>query len=347
MSKKLRYALLIVAIGGALIFVTAAFLLARTPPLETLPSPNGYDDLLGASKSVTHQLDDVNTLDLTGLRVLIETNAERLQLARVGLRRRCAVPTDSIIANFGSITTDLVGLKMLAKLFFAEGRLEELENQPGAAARTYVDAIRLGSAMSQGGLMINRLVGVACEGIGGVPLAKLIPKLSCGEAKPLIQELEEIDTNTVKWAVISKNENRFARSQMGNYPNPIKFAWELWQARSLRTTGQNSHALAVARLRLLTAELALRCYRSDQGSAPARLDQLVPKYLQQVPTDPFSNRPLVYRPQGTNWVLYSLGPDRVDDGGKSVGKNPSGVYIVGFEKKPPVTKGDVFYNSPW
>jgi hypothetical protein len=111
MPKKLRYALLAVVIGGALIVITATILLARTPPPETLPVPNGYDDLLGASKTVTHQLDDVDTLALADLRVLIETNAERLQLARVGLGRLCAVPTDSTIANFGGITTDMVNLK--------------------------------------------------------------------------------------------------------------------------------------------------------------------------------------------------------------------------------------------
>jgi hypothetical protein len=201
--------------------------------------------------------------------------------------------------------------------------------------------------MSQGGLMINRLVGIACEGIGGIPLAKIIPKLSCAETKPLIQELQEIDTNTVKWAVLSRNENRFARAQMGQYPNPIKFFWGLWQARSLRNDAQERHEFAAARLRLLIVELALRCYRSDNASAPPNLNQLVPKYLQQMPTDPFSSGPLVYQPQGTNWLLYSIGPDRVDDGGKPVGRGASGQYIMGLEKKPPVAKGDVFYDSHW
>jgi hypothetical protein len=347
MSKKLRYVLLLVVIGGALIFITASLLLGRTPPPETLPVPNGYDDLLRAAKTVTHQPDDVDALNLADLRVLIEPNAESLLLARVGLGRQCAVPSDSTIANFGAITSDMVSLKKLAQLFSAEGRLKELENQPGGAARSYADAIRLGSAMSHGGLMINRLVGIACEGVGGIPLAKLIPKLSCAETKPLVQELEESDMSSVKWIVISRNENRFARAQMGQFPNPIKFVWDLWQARPVRNEALESHELAAARLRLLTVELALRCYRTDQAGIPERLDQLVPKYLRHVPTDPFGNRPLTYRPQGTNWLLYSIGPDRVDDGGKPVAHSPLGAYLIGFDKKPPVANGDVFYNSPW
>ena len=63
----------------------------------------------------------------------------------------------------------------------------------------------------------------------------------------------------------------------------------------------------VARERLLAAELALRCYQSEQGHPPARLDDLVPNYLSKVPQDPFSGQPLIYRAQGTNWLLHSAG----------------------------------------
>jgi hypothetical protein len=97
------------------------------------------------------------------------------------------------------------------------------------------------------------------------------------------------------------------------------------------------HKKVVAHERLLVAELALRCCRSEQGQVPTGLEQLVPKYLQRVPLDPFSSSPVIYRPQGTNWLLYSVGEDGADDGGKRVGRSVSGT----------VTKGDLFYDSPY
>jgi hypothetical protein len=98
------------------------------------------------------------------------------------------------------------------------------------------------------------------------------------------------------------------------------------------------HKRLTAHFRLLTAELAARCYQSDQGRAPSSLEQLVPKYLQRVPLDPFNHdRPMLLRPQGTSWLLYSVGEDGVDDGGKRVGRSGSGT----------VTKGDLFYDSPY
>ena len=56
----------------------------------------------------------------------------------------------------------------------------------------------------------------------------------------------------------------------------------------------------------------------------ADLQRLLPKYLHRMPTDPFTGRQLVYKQTGTNWLLYSLGPDRVDNGGKPLDKAISG-----------------------
>ena len=81
-------------------------------------------------------------------------------------------------------------------------------------------------------------------------------------------------------------------------------------------------------------ELALRCYQSEKSRPPARLGELVPSYLSKMPEDPFSGRPLIYRLQGKNWLLYSVGLDRSDDGGKPAGGGLS-------------AKGDLFYDSPW
>jgi hypothetical protein len=298
---------------------------------------------------ITSKLVDLSDLDHEKLRALVETNSEPLRLVRLGLTRGSAVPTDAAIANFGTISRDLISLKTLAKLLSAEGHLRELEDQPGEAAQSYTDAIHLGSAMSHGGFMMNRLVGIACEGVGSIPLVKLVPKLNCDQIRPLIPGLEQIATNGVAWDEVLRNENRFVRAQMGKYPNPIKLLWDLWQSRTVRRASKERHEVAAAHLRLLTTELALRCFRTEQGQAPRTLDQLVLKFLTRVPLDPFSDHPLIYRPQGTNWLLYSVGPDRVDDGGKPIGNIISGDYGIGLPgyKAGPAKNGDLFYNSPW
>jgi len=71
--------------------------------------------------------------------------------------------------------------------------------------------------------------------------------------------------------------------------------------------------------RLLTTSLALRAYSLDHGGAyPASLGGLCPKYLTHVPIDPFGNgmAPLIYRGVKSTYLLYSIGPDGKNDGGR-------------------------------
>ena len=59
---------------------------------------------------------------------------------------------------------------------------------------------------------------------------------------------------------------------------------------------------------------ALRLYQKDQGKPPESLNVLVPKYLAEIPVDPFDGEPLRY--DAKRGVIYSVGRNRVDDGGQ-------------------------------
>jgi hypothetical protein len=65
----------------------------------------------------------------------------------------------------------------------------------------------------------------------------------------------------------------------------------------------------------LTA-IALELFRRREGRYPDRLDQLVPRFLPAVPIDPMDGQPLRYTLRAGQPLLYSVGHDRVDDGGK-------------------------------
>jgi hypothetical protein len=73
---------------------------------------------------------------------------------------------------------------------------------------------------------------------------------------------------------------------------------------------------------------ALAAFRADTGRFPAKLDDLAPKYLAAVPDDLFSGKPLIYRPTDAGYLLYSVGPNGTDDGGRSHDDDPPGDDIV-------------------
>ncbi len=73
---------------------------------------------------------------------------------------------------------------------------------------------------------------------------------------------------------------------------------------------------------------ALAAYHADQGKYPASLADLSPKYLKQVPDDLFSGKPLIYTPADGGFLLYSVGVNGADDGGRSFGDDPKGDDLV-------------------
>ena len=98
---------------------------------------------------------------------------------------------------------------------------------------------------------------------------------------------------------------------------------------------------------LLLTMLALRAYRLDHGADPSALSVLVPQYLQAVPTDPFAlSGPLHYKHLGMKPLLYSVGPDGKDDGGKAIFDRtiPAPTNADGYERRHAVQEnsaGDV------
>jgi hypothetical protein len=68
----------------------------------------------------------------------------------------------------------------------------------------------------------------------------------------------------------------------------------------------------------------LAAYRQDQGRYPEKLDKLAPKYLAKIPDDLFSRKPLIYRPEGKGYLLYSVGPNGTDDEGRGPDDAPRG-----------------------
>jgi hypothetical protein len=72
----------------------------------------------------------------------------------------------------------------------------------------------------------------------------------------------------------------------------------------------------IAHLRTAQVALAVQRYHLATGKLPDNLSDLVPTYLDAVPKDPFDGQDIRYKKLETGFVVYSIGEDRKDDGGK-------------------------------
>jgi len=78
----------------------------------------------------------------------------------------------------------------------------------------------------------------------------------------------------------------------------------------------------------LITTLGLMRYRKDKGGFPAGLQEMISgRYICRLPLDPYSDKPLVYKRMGESFVLYSVGTDFQNNGGRHSpkwGREPQG-----------------------
>jgi len=89
------------------------------------------------------------------------------------------------------------------------------------------------------------------------------------------------------------------------------------------------HFRHLAMRRMAGIALAIRLFQIDHGLRPQSLGQLVPDYLDAVPADPFGDgaRAIGYLPDAVPPILYSIGDDGVDDGGRFALRNNGDVNM--------------------
>jgi hypothetical protein len=87
-------------------------------------------------------------------------------------------------------------------------------------------------------------------------------------------------------------------------------------------------AMASDRIRQVQANntlaFALEWYQREHGRYPKTLDVLTPRYLKSVPGDLFSGKALIYRPSDEGYLLYSVGANGKDEGGRGYEDDPPG-----------------------
>jgi len=280
---------------GAVVLLAAALVLTLSRPASPpppLPQPNGYDDFVKAAAMAADNTPDYATMGAEELRALVRTNAEALKLARVGLGRECQVP----LAYLESYTTNishLAGFKRLAFTFAAEGRLAEMENRIADAMEAYLAVIRLGQAMSRGGLIIDSLVGIAIQSIGEARLEKLALTLNASQCREAVTVLEVVEARREPMETIRAREREWARRLWG-FKGQIA---RLLSYQSLRQSEQKWVAREKAqqiRAQVLLIQLATRAYELEKGDRPKHLADLVPVYLTAIPQNPVTGTNMSY-----------------------------------------------------
>jgi hypothetical protein len=251
-----------------------------------------------------------------------------------------------------------------------EGWLHAQQGDYPAAFRSSLDAVTLGQDVARHGLLIDKLVSIACEAIACSAIRQTAAKASGDEAAlaGAVGGLQRVEPREVpywetlvgeygyavawlKWlgspGAITREEFRgefgtraigaarilAAREVDRYYSGAVAVArrdtWD-WDFTTVAEPRDGSVAALLAspggaelpvcnhlaNLRGTLLVAALELHRTRSGEYPAALADLVPGILDSLPLDPWTGQLFRYqRLSATEYGLYSVGPDRTDDGG--------------------------------
>ncbi|MFZ1071980.1 MAG: hypothetical protein WAO21_00955 [Verrucomicrobiia bacterium] len=267
------------------------------PPIAPPPNPNGYEDLVKAGEMADKNTGDYYEMKLEELRALVAKNSDALQAARTSLQEDCAVPIQSSESYMSRHLTELADYKRLAQAFVAEGRLAEMENRPGDAAKSFLDEIRLGNKSDHGGILIDELVSTAIEAMGVANLQKLVDQLDAKSCREAAATLETLDAQGQSWQQVLQQERDWSRRA---YPGVryelVRLMSRISSNKAIQKAGEKFNNQQME-MRQLTVDLAARAYELEKGHPPASAADLVPDYLKAVPQDPVNGTNLVYSPR--------------------------------------------------
>lgn len=321
-SPPFRAALAKVAIGilslPMVLLPLAAYydMLQDAPiPIEPLPEPNGYDEVLRIAASLAAPPPRSTGGAAGDPEASIERHRSEL-FARLhaALRRPSGVPIQYAVGytNLAAIQS----LRQLSRDLYAEAARQQLAAKTSDMQKTYLDIVELGLVAARCGFIADRLVGTAITGLGVEGLGRIRDELPLNERRALIVALQ---TNDAAWEPLVKLRDReyAVIDKTLGWMSRIPFALseDFSPEAGFQRLEQSDHTRS-ANIRLLVCHLAIGLYQAERGCLPGKLENLVPDYLHRVPEDPFSGKPLIYKVVSPDYLLYSVNQDRHDDGGR-------------------------------
>jgi hypothetical protein len=226
--------------------------------------------------------------------------------------------TDSSLDAWNAFLMPSQLVRDLARALDAECAAALASGDYDRACTLVLANIRLGLMLKRGGTLVEFLIGTAVQGVASKRLIASRAELSPDQARRVIAAWDQALAEQEDLASIEYRDRAMAERAYGwaaRLSNILDRAG-LPSGTYLGATIENPSRRCTTTARLLQADLAIRLYQHDHGQLPASLIELVPAYLSALPLDDYSAQPLIYRPVETGFLLYSVGHDRTDDGGK-------------------------------
>jgi len=242
-------------------------------------------------------------------------------------------------------------MRQLARALLARARLQAEDGNITNATNDIVTVYKFGAHFADGPkFLVEKLVGIAIKSLSIRATFNILDKkmVNADMMKSLEDKFKQVVTDysepfDIRSEKLSLQEQvetdptyrgfkPYLKSTLEYYDTmAAKNTWQLHNEKTQSITEDNplietagsgipSVIEIESRIRVdeqaLITTLAILRYNADSGGYPAALPNLISAgYIKELPIDPFSNKPLVYKQTRQGFTLYSFGEDFDDDGG--------------------------------
>ncbi len=263
-----------------------------SPP--PLPKPNGFHYFAAAGRAVQMRPRGYKEMSADELRGLLQTNALTIELVREGLKHDSRISYTFDTNYLNTRMGELSPSRDAQATFNAAARLATLEDRHADAAMIGVLIVRFGHESVRGGVLIDKLVGLAIEQNGfDVLNMSLTNSLDLATCRLVTEDLSTVDARQESTGAVLANEKEWARTGL-----TLRLRVEGWLSpfRALGDAMTKDFPDRMQKMdrkrRELIIAFAARAYELERGQPPLRAAVLVPEYLKALPQDPETGTPM-------------------------------------------------------
>lgn len=300
-------------------------------PTIAIPEPNGFDDIVAAGKVFSRSQilsTSIEPISSEELAAEISKHAAAYKQLRAGLGREiqsyARVQSGDLMAAHTWWFKNLPLLRSVERALMREAELARRQGRYGDSAKIALENIHLGQALASGGLLADCRVGNSIAEVGKQSLYQALPGLNAKQCREMIAALDEMERQREPIADVVLRDRIWEEHADGWFSHLCMILGNAVSPGSREP--HHIHARAETLTRLLIAELAVRAYRLEQDELPDRLEQLARGLPDNLLVDPFDphGRPLRFLRTSDRFVVYSVGADGEDDGGRPLDRDENG-----------------------
>jgi hypothetical protein len=295
-----RTTLLRSLLAGFILLVSGGLALLLKPSPSAFPprpQPNGYDALVRAAGKIIPQPYSRNEATQAETEEWLAKNRDALAELRKALPLPAVVTVQMSEQWIKDHSPELRNLTAGGYALNTESVTLSKRGDTDGAVLASVDLLHLGEAAQRGGVLIDFLVGSACEVMAVRQMTNLLNGLSVEQCKLLVRSLEDRESQRDTFAKIQQREKEWSWKTYG-LVSRVRMMIETRSLhpgeaiKALITSAVDEYNLRVRETRLTLLRIAARSYELDHGRKPGLAKDLVPTYVQSVPQDPVTGQQL-------------------------------------------------------